>query len=231
MCEEFTTLPQSSVSKTNINLCLPRSFCPHCGKSIPYRFNIPILGYLLLKAKSSCCGKPISSRYLLVEMLSCLVIIALTLHFGYTLKLVAGVLFSLAGIVLFFIDMDEQLLPDHITIPFLWLGLLFNIFATFTDLTSAVLGSVFGYLFFLLIAGLFKLIRKVEGIGRGDFKFFAMLGAWFGWQPLPTIALIASCCGLIVATFCIMIKKMNYNSPIPFGPFLIIAGFIILVWG
>lgn len=229
---DHMTLSQSLVLETKINLCLPRSFCPNCRQNIPYRFNIPILGFLLLKGKSTCCNKPISSHYLLVELVTCLLSMALTLHFGGTVQLVAGLVFSWAAIVLFFIDSKEQLLPDLLTIPFLWIGLVFNIFETFTSLSSAVLGSIFGYLFFFLVAGIFKLIRKVEGIGRGDFKFFAMLGAWFGWQSLPAIAFIASCCGLIFAiSSIIMIKKMNYHTPIPFGPFLVIAGFIILIGG
>lgn len=213
------------------NLAVPRSACPACGHKISALENIPILSYVFLRGKCSACGTPISLRYPLVEALTgCLLGLA-AWHFGATPLLFGAVMLTLALIVLTFIDLDTQLLPDDITLPLLWLGLLLNIGHTFTDLQSAVIGAMAGYLLLWSVYWLFKLVTGKEGMGYGDFKLLAALGAWFGWQLLPAVLLLASVSGSIIGISMIAFAKHGRQVPIPFGPYLALGGLSALYLG
>lgn len=213
------------------NLAVPRSACPACGHKISALENIPILSYLFLRGKCSACGTPISLRYPLVEALTGSLLGLAAWHFGATPLLFGAVMLTLALIVLTFIDLDTQLLPDDITLPLLWLGLLLNIGHTFTDLQSAVIGAMAGYLLLWSIYWLFKLITGKEGMGYGDFKLLAALGAWFGWQLLPAVLLLASVSGSVIGISMIAFAKHGRQVPIPFGPYLALGGLSALYLG
>lgn len=223
-------LAQDFQKTSNITFCKPRSFCPKCYKTLSVWMNIPILSYLFLRGKCFYCKKSINPRYPLIEIISCLITLSLGIYFGPTLKLIAGLFFVWSMIVLIFIDIDIKELPDEITITLLWLGLFFNIYHLFTSLADAVLGAIAGYLFFFFVAWLYQKIRKREGLGHGDFKLLASLGAWFGWQAIPMIIFIASFIGAIFSIIYIFATKQGYDTKIPFGPFLIMGGIVIMFW-
>ena len=206
------------------NLMTPRSRCPKCAAPIAAWNNIPLLSWLLLRGRCAGCKAPISIRYPLVELLTAVASILVIAKFGFTWVGAAGVVFTWILIVLTFIDFDTKLLPDGLTLPLLWLGLLVNVFGGFTDLVSAVIGAVAGYLVLWSIYWIFKLLTHREGMGYGDFKLLAALGAWFGWQTLPVIALIASVVGIVLSVVAGRAREM-----IPFGPFLAIAGWVTLL--
>lgn len=213
------------------DLIKPDSTCPSCGHKIRAWENIPVLSYLFLKAKCSNCKTPISFRYPFIELLSASLAAICAWKFGFSLAGISAILLTWALISLAFIDYDTQYLPDQITLPFLWLGLLLNLNNTFTDLESAVIGALSGYLALWSIYHLFKLITKKEGMGYGDFKLLALLGAWMGWQFLPVIIILSSLVGSIIGIALIFLKKHQRDIPIPFGPYLAIAGWIALLWG
>ena len=213
------------------NLVKPDSACPNCGHKIRAWENIPIVSYLFLKAKCSNCNASISLRYPLVEFLSAILATVCAWHFGYSIEAGAAIVLSWALLSLALIDYDTQYLPDQITLPFLWLGLLLNLNNTFIDLESAIIGAVAGYLSLWSVYHLFKLITKKEGMGYGDFKLLALLGAWMGWQILPIIIILSSLVGSIIGITLIILKKQQRDIPIPFGPYLAIAGWIALLWG
>ncbi len=213
------------------NLMLPRSACPHCGHQISAMENIPVLSYLAIGGKCTNCKTPISARYPMVELLTGLLSAFMIWHFGTGLAGLAAVLFVWLLVAMTFIDADTQLLPDDLTYPLLWCGLLFNLNATFTSLTSAVIGAVAGYLALWSIYWLFKLATGKEGMGYGDFKLLAALGAWMGWTMLPVIILLSSVVGAIVGITMMLFANMSKNNPIPFGPYLAAAGVIALLWG
>jgi leader peptidase (prepilin peptidase) / N-methyltransferase len=215
-----------------LSLARPRSRCPHCGHRITAMENIPLISYLLiLKGKCSGCGQRISPRYPVVELLTGLLSAYVAWHFGPTLQAAAALLLIWALIALAVIDLDTQLLPDSITLPLLWLGLLFNLSGGFVDLASAVLGAMTGYLALWSVYWLFKLATGKEGMGYGDFKLLSALGAWLGWQMLPAIILLSSVVGAIVGIALIVAARHGRNVPIPFGPYLAAAGAIALFWG
>jgi len=218
-------------SAIKYNLCHPRSACPHCGHNISALENIPIISYLLLKGRCKGCKAPISMRYPLIEALTGALIGAISWKFGYSSITLMAWIFALALITLTFIDFDTQLLPDDITLPLLWLGILFNLNAGFTDLKSAVIGAMAGYLILWSIYWLFKLIRGKEGMGYGDFKLLAAIGAWFGWQLLPAVILLSSTLGAIIGIALIVLTKRGKEVPMPFGPFLAIGGIAALFFG
>lgn len=209
----------------------PRSRCPHCGHQIGALENIPLLSYVILGGRCKGCGKRISWRYPLVEALTAAMFGFAAWHFGLGVPAVAAMLFVAAMIALTFIDFDSQLLPDSITLPLLWAGLLLNVFATFTDLTSAVWGAVAGYLTLWSVYWLFKLTTGKEGMGYGDFKLLAAIGAWLGWQVLPLTILLSSLVGALVGIGLIVLARHGRNVPIPFGPYLAAAGIVALFWG
>lgn len=214
-----------------LTLAKPRSRCPHCGHQIGALENIPILSYLLLRGKCSTCAAPISPRYPVIEALTALLSALAAWHFGTTLAMAMALIFIWALIALTFIDFDTQLLPDSITLPLLWLGLLFNLYGGFVTLSSAVIGAAAGYLSLWSVYWAFKLITGKEGMGYGDFKLLAALGAWMGWHMLPAIILLSSLVGAVIGIVLIFLARRGKDVPIPFGPYLAGAGLIALFWG
>lgn len=217
--------------KQTFNLCVPRSRCPHCGHQITALENIPIVSYLFLGGKCADCRAPISLRYPSIELTTGLLSMAVIYFFGATWLGLAALIFTWCLIALTMIDIDTQLLPDSITLPLVWLGLIVNSFNGFTSLQSALWGAVAGYLILWSIYWLFKLLTGKEGMGYGDFKLLAALGAWMGWQFLPQIILMSSLVGAVIGIMLMIIKKRGKEIPIPFGPYLAIAGWIALLWG
>lgn len=213
------------------NLFTPRSHCPNCQEPIPFWVNIPIISYFILGGKCRDCGLQISWRYPFIEVLSSLFSLFIAYHFGATWHTGAVLVLTWALIALVFIDIDHQILPDNITLPLIWLGLLLNAFGMFTTPQNAILGACSGYTSLWLIAYAFKLIRKIDGMGHGDFKLFAVFGAWLGWQSLPLIILIASLIGAIAGITLIVWKKYSSKQPVAFGPALAIAGWLMTIWG
>jgi leader peptidase (prepilin peptidase)/N-methyltransferase len=211
------------------NLVVPRSRCPHCGHPITAAENIPVLSWLWLRGRCSACKAPISARYPLIEVLSGALSFACIWHYGLTLAGVAAVLLCFALVTLAFIDFDTQLLPDDITLPLLWGGLLLNLAgAGFVALQDAVIGAVAGYLLLWTIYWAFRLLTGKEGMGYGDFKLLAALGAWFGWQAIPAIILLASVVGAVVGIALTVFARHGRDIPIPFGPYLAGAGALTL---
>lgn len=215
----------------NFSLWQPRSRCPECGHLITALENIPLLSFLALRGKCAGCRKPISLRYPLVEALSALLCVSAALHFGPGAGAAGALLLIWALLALTCIDFDTQLLPDSITLPLLWIGLLFNLFGVYTDLESAVIGAIAGYMSLWTVYWAFKLATGKEGMGYGDFKLLAALGAWFGWQILPLTILLSSFVGALVGVALIVLAKHGRNVPMPFGPYLAAAGLIALFWG
>ncbi|MBS1190706.1 MAG: type 4 prepilin peptidase 1, Aspartic peptidase family [Rhodocyclaceae bacterium] len=213
------------------NLATPRSRCPACGHPIGALENIPVISYLVLRGRCAGCRASISPRYPLVEAFTGLLSAYLAWRFGLNWQTAGALCLAWSLIALTFIDFDSQLLPDSITLPLLWLGLLFNVFGAFTDLQSAVIGAMAGYLSLWSVYWLFKLITGKEGMGYGDFKLLAALGAWLGWQMLPAVILLSSLVGAAVGIGLIVLARHGRNVPIPFGPYLAAAGVIALLWG
>jgi len=213
------------------NLFTPRSACPKCGTAIKPIHNVPVIGWLTLRGKCAHCNAPISPRYPLVELLGGALAGFLAWRFGYSTQLAFALVFGWAMIALAFIDFDTQLLPDDITLPLLWAGLIANTFGTFTDLRSAVLGAVGGYLLLWLVYWGFKLIAKKEGMGYGDFKLLAALGAWLGWQVLPFVVLVSAGLGAVLGGVALWLSKRGMETRIPFGPYLALGGIVGLLAG
>ncbi|MDP2143707.1 MAG: A24 family peptidase [Gallionella sp.] len=213
------------------NLVVPRSACPHCNHAIGALENIPVISYLLLRGKCKGCGAAISPRYPIIEIISGVLSAYAAWHFGFGWAAAGALLLVWALLALTAIDFDTQLLPDDITLPLLWIGLLLNSFGTYTNLHSAVLGAIFGYLSLWSVYWLFKLATGKEGMGYGDFKLLAALGAWLGWQMLPLIILSSSLVGAVVGITLIVATKHGRNIPIPFGPYLAGGGLIAMFWG
>jgi leader peptidase (prepilin peptidase)/N-methyltransferase len=228
-CAELSgkPLPDSA----SYNLVVPRSACPHCNYPIGALENIPLISYLLLRGRCKGCGAHISLRYPLVETVSGLLSAYAAWHFGFGIAALAALVFIWALIALTFIDFDTQLLPDVITLPLLWLGLLLNLQNTYTSLGNAVVGAVVGYLALWSVYWLFKLTTGKEGMGYGDFKLLAAIGAWLGWTMLPLTILLSSLVGAIVGIVLIVFARHGRNIPIPFGPYLAGGGLIALFWG
>ena len=210
---------------------MPRSRCPHCGHQITALENIPVLSYLVLAGKCSTCHAAISIRYPLIEMVSATLALFCAWHFGFGLQALLAILLSWGLLTLTMIDMDHQLLPDDITLPFMWIGILANMFGLFTDIHSSLFGVMAGYTVLWTVYILFKLATGKEGMGYGDFKLLAMLGGWLGWQMLPLIILLSSFVGAIIGIGLIIFAQHDRAKPIPFGPYLAIAGWIALIWG
>ena len=213
------------------NLAQPRSACPSCGHKIRAWENIPVISYLLLRGRCSGCQTAISWRYPAIEILSAIITLVIGLTYGATATTLAFCLLSWSLLALTMIDFDTQLLPDDITLPLLWSGLIVNSFALVVPLEQALWGAVAGYLSLWSVYWLFKLTTGKEGMGYGDFKLLAALGAWLGWMKLPLIILLSSLIGTIVALILIISKRQERSQPIPFGPYLAIAGFVALLWG
>jgi len=232
-CHEFLELdpPPFDNRLASINLATPTSACPNCGHNLRAWENIPVISYLLLKAKCSSCKTSISVQYPIVELLTGIASLVIAYKFGVTLQTVAALFFTWALIALTLIDLKKQLLPDSITMPLLWFGIFISLFNIFTDLKSSVIGAIAGYLILWSVFHLFKLITKKDGMGYGDFKLLSALGAWAGFSYLPQIILISSVVGSIIGISMIILGKTKQQQPIPFGPYLAIAGWIALLWG
>lgn len=224
--------PNTDLQNTETyNLILPRSRCPNCNTTIRALDNIPVLSFILLGGKCRHCHQPISRRYPVIETLTAVVSVIVAWKFGPNPQLLFALILTWSLICLSMIDFDHQLLPDDISLPLLWLGILCNYFGLFTDIYSSVLGAITGYLVFWFLFKGFKLLTGKEGMGYGDFKLLAMLGAWMGWQSLLLIVLIASLAGSVIGIILIVSGRQDGSKPIPFGPYLAIAGWISLIWG
>jgi len=212
-------------------IATPRSACPKCGHQITAMENIPIISYLILGGKCKGCKTKISMRYPLVEALTGAFLGLVAYKYGYSSTTLFAWIFTLALITLTFIDFDTQLLPDDIVLPLLWLGLLFNLNTGFTDLKSAVIGAMAGYLILWSVYWLFKLVTGKEGMGYGDFKLLAAIGGWFGWQLLPAVILLSSVVGAAIGIGMIVFRGKTGGTAIPFGPFLALGGIAALFFG
>jgi len=213
------------------NLFTPRSACPACGARITALQNIPVVSWVALRGKCASCKAPISARYPAVEILGGLVALLMAWRFGYSPALAFALVYAWAMIALAFIDFDTQLLPDDITLPLLWLGLIANASGVFTDLRSAVLGAVAGYLLLWSVYWAFRLIAKKEGMGYGDFKLLAAIGAWTGWQVLPVVIILSAGLGAVVGSLFLWLSRKGADTRIPFGPYLALGGIAALAWG
>ena len=229
-CCELLEVAQEK-TEAPLNLATPNSHCPHCKAAIKPWQNIPVVSYLLLGGKCDNCGTSISVRYPVIELVTGLMTLALGFYFEASAALLGVMLLTWALIALTMIDVDHQLLPDDITLPLMWLGLLFNVGNTYVSLQDAVICAMAGYLILWSIYWLFKLLTGKEGMGYGDFKLLAALGAWLGWQALPVIILLSSLVGAICGIALMVIKRRGKEIPIPFGPYLAMAGWIALLWG
>lgn len=212
-------------------LSKPRSRCPKCNHEITALENIPVLSYIVLGGKCSRCKTAISARYPLIEALTGLLSAIVAWHFGFDWACLGALLLTWSLITISFIDIDHQLLPDSITLPLMWLGIIFSFFTVYTDLHASVIGAIAGYLSLWLVFHGFKIVTGKEGMGYGDFKLLAALGAWLGWTLLPTIVLLSSFVGAVVGISLIVFRKHQRDIPIPFGPYLAAAGWIALMWG
>jgi leader peptidase (prepilin peptidase)/N-methyltransferase len=228
-CKDY--LGESPAEQDPLTLAKPASHCPHCGHKIRFYENIPVLSYLWLRGKCSSCRQAISIRYPLIELLTGVMSAVIAWHFGFGWQAGTALLLTWALIALSMIDADHQLLPDAITLPFLWLGLTLSLFPVFADMRSSLIGAIAGYMSLWIVYQLFKLLTGKEGMGFGDFKLLALLGAWLGWQSLPMIILLSSLVGAVLGGAMIAIQGRDRAQPIPFGPYLAIAGWIALLWG
>lgn len=230
-CTEYLDLESPKYSYDTFNLIHPHSQCPHCNTPIkPYQ-NIPVISYLFLQGKCSNCKTHISLRYPLIEAFTGITSALAAWHFGYGVTLIFALIMTWSLITLSFIDIDHQLLPDSITLPLLWLGLFLSVFPIYADSHASIIGAIAGYLSLWTVYQLFKLATGKEGMGFGDFKLLAVLGAWLGWQYLPVIILLSSLVGAIIGISMVLFAKKDHTTPIPFGPYLAAAGWLTLIWG
>jgi leader peptidase (prepilin peptidase)/N-methyltransferase len=230
-CSVLFELENSGTEQEHFNLVVPRSRCPSCGHLITAVENIPVISYLLQRGRCKHCDARISARYPVIELLTAVMSVMVAWQFGVSWQAVFAILLTCALISLTFIDIDTQLLPDNITLPFLWLGLLLNLNGVFTDIQSSIIGAAAGYLALWSVYHLFKLATGKEGMGFGDFKLLALLGAWMGWQMLPLIIILSSVVGAVIGITMIALRGHDRNVPIPFGPYLATAGWLALMWG
>jgi leader peptidase (prepilin peptidase)/N-methyltransferase len=232
-CTEYLQIDSAEIAPREepFNLVLPLSRCPGCQTPIkPYQ-NIPVISYLFLKGQCATCHHPISSRYPIIEVFTAITSAIVAWHFGYTPQTIFALMLTWSLITLSFIDIDHQLLPDNITLPMLWLGLLLSLFDLYTDAHASIIGAVAGYTSLWTVYHLFKMATGKEGMGYGDFKLLALFGAWLGWQYLPVIILLSSLVGAVIGLSMIIIVNRDHNIPIPFGPYLPASGWIALLWG
>lgn len=213
------------------DLAAPRSHCPHCGHAITALENIPVVSYLVLRGKCSSCAARISARYPIIEAFTAVLSVAVAWRFGFGWATGAALLLTWALVALSVIDFDHHLLPDSITLPFLWGGLALSLFNVFASSYASIIGAMAGYLSLWSVYMAFKLLTGREGMGYGDFKLLAMFGAWLGWQALPVVILLSSLVGAVVGISLVLLRGRDKNIPIPFGPYLAAAGWITLMWG
>ncbi len=229
-CREYLE-QESDADADPLSLSKPASTCPGCGHKIRFYENIPVISWLLLRGKCADCKAPISIRYPVIELVTALLSVVVAWHFGFGWQALAALVLTWALIALSVIDFDTQLLPDAITLPFLWLGLTLSLFPLFADMRTALIGAIAGYLSLWVVYQVFKLVTGKEGMGFGDFKLLALLGAWLGWQALPIVILLSSLVGAVVGILLITVQGRDRQTPIPFGPYLAAAGWIALLWG
>ncbi|PIE00129.1 MAG: prepilin peptidase [Thiothrix nivea] len=229
-CNEFLGHTDTTADNTRFNLAVPRSQCPKCGHQITVLENIPLLSYLFLRGKCSDCKTPISIQYPLVEITTALLSMLIAAKFGFSKETLALLILTWTLITLFMIDAQTMLLPDNLVYPLLWLGLLLNLNGFFITLADSVIGAMVGYLILWSLFHLFKLLTGKEGMGYGDFKLLAALGAWGGWQILPFVIFASSAFGAIFGITVMLLKGQRESQPMPFGPWLAMAGFVALVW-
>lgn len=229
-CRDFLEL-ESEDEPSPFNLIVPRSACPSCDKQISSWGNIPVISWLFLRGKCGNCKNPISVQYPLVELLTAILSLMVAMKFGVTIQTVLALLFTWSLISLALIDFHTTLLPDTITLPLMWLGLVISLFPVFVDAHQAIVGAAAGYMALWVVFQVFRMITGKEGMGFGDFKLLAALGAWLGWMKLPLIILLSSLTGAIIGIMMMVFFKHRKDKPIPFGPYLAIAGWIALMWG
>ena len=230
-CCELLEIAQATSDQGEFNLAFPNSHCPKCNTPIKAYHNIPVLSYLALGGKCHACKVPISIRYPIIELTSGLLCFALAWNFGASLQTLALLFFTWSLIALTMIDIDTMLLPDDITLPLMWAGLIINSFGLLTDFQSAFWGAVAGYGVLWSVFWLFKAVTGKDGMGYGDFKLLAAIGAWLGWQSLPLVILLSSLVGAVIGISLILFRDQDKQIPIPFGPYLAIAGWIAMMWG
>ena len=232
-CHEYLELGDAKIDDKlqQLSLAKPDSRCPHCGHKIRAWENIPVLSYLFLKGKCSSCSTKISLRYPSIELITGVLSVLVAMQFGVSLATLCALLFTWVLVALTLIDYDKQLLPDDLTLPLLWLGLLISFFDIFTNTQSSLVGAMLGYMVLWTVFQVFKLVTGKEGMGFGDFKLLAALGAWLGWELLPQIILLSSVVGAVTGIFMLVTGLTKRQQPIPFGPYLAAAGWIALMWG
>ncbi len=229
-CHEYLE-QEGDAEAEPLSLSKPASTCPGCGHKIRFYENIPVISWLLLRGKCAGCKTSISIRYPIIELITALLSVVVAWHFGFGWQALAALVLTWALITLSVIDFDTQLLPDAITLPFLWLGLTLSLFPLFADMRTALIGAIAGYLSLWIVYQVFKLVTGKEGMGFGDFKLLALLGAWLGWQALPIVILLSSLVGAVVGILLITVQGRDRQTPIPFGPYLAAAGWIAMLWG
>ncbi|MDY0250805.1 MAG: A24 family peptidase [Pseudomonas sp.] len=227
---EVLDMPEQ-VPVDTFNLILPNSSCPNCGHEIKPWENIPLISWLFLRGKCSSCKQSISARYPLLELACGLFSVVIAWQFGVSWEALAMLILTWGLLAMSLIDADHQILPDVLVLPLLWLGLILNSFGLFTHLSDALWGAVLGYMSLWSIFWLFKLITGKEGMGYGDFKLLALIGAWGGWQVLPLTILLSSVLGAVLGVLILRLQRSGYSNPIPFGPYLAAAGWVALIWG
>lgn len=231
-CHELLEMDQlQSDGKGPPGIVWERSECPKCGHAIRAHENIPVISWLFLRGKCAGCGQAISLRYPVVELSTAALFLVCAWHFGPGIQGMAAIVLTGFLVALTGIDIDHQLLPDNLTMPLLWLGLAFSLVETFTNPVDAIIGAMAGYLFLWSIYHAFRLLTGKEGMGFGDFKLMAALGAWLGWQALPLMVLLSSLVGALVGILLMALGQQQKDQPIPFGPFIAAAGWIYLIWG
>ena len=237
-CDELSKEPAPDLPEGKFNIVVPRSRCPACGANIKAWQNIPVLSYLLLGAQCSNCQKSISVRYPLVETLTAILAAICAWHFGFGWEALMAIGLSCTLVAISLIDVDHQIIPDSIVIPLMWVGLAMSLFSPlagadtlFIPPQDAIVGALAGYLSLWSVYQLFKLVTGKEGMGYGDFKLLAALGAWLGWQALPTIILMSAVVGAVIGIVLIVFRGRDRQIPIPFGPYLAAAGWIAMLWG
>jgi len=234
--QELLASPSVATEKLpeKYNIVVPRSACPHCGKQITALQNVPVMSWIILRGKCANCKAPISMRYPIIEALTALLSVAVALRFGVSLQTAAVLLLTWSLIALSIIDFDHQILPDQITLPLMWLGLLLSALKSSVlsvNVHDAIFGAAFGYLSLWLVYHAYKFLTGKEGMGYGDFKLLAALGAWMGWKMLPVIILFSSFTGAVIGIALIVFRGRDHNIPIPFGPYLAAAGWVAMLWG
>ena len=237
-CKALADEPTSEVTAEHFSIAAPRSRCPECGQQITMLQNIPVVSYLALGGRCANCKTAISPRYPIVELAAALLAGFVALHFGFGAEAVMGIVFTLALIPITLIDFDHQLIPDSIVLPLLWVGLIMSLFhpvpgatTLFISPADAILGAAAGYLAFWTVYQVFRLLTGKEGMGYGDFKLLAAMGAWLGWQALPTIILMSAFVGAVVGILLMIFRGRDHQVPMPFGPFLAAAGWITMLYG